>query len=51
VLVALTGYGQKADRDPSFASGFDHHFVKPVTVAYPVDVINAAPARISGRDD
>ena len=29
-LVALTGYGQPADRELSRASGFDHHLVKPV---------------------
>jgi len=30
VLVALTGYGQEADRLRSRASGFDHHLVKPI---------------------
>ena len=29
-LVALTGYGQREDRERAFAAGFDHHFVKPV---------------------
>ena len=29
-LIALTGYGQPSDRELSFASGFDHHLVKPV---------------------
>jgi PAS domain S-box-containing protein len=28
--IALTGYGQAADRVQSQAAGFDHHFVKPV---------------------
>lgn len=27
-LIALTGYGQKTDRDRAFAAGFDHHLVK-----------------------
>ena len=27
-LIALTGYGQKEDRDRAFAAGFDHHLVK-----------------------
>jgi signal transduction histidine kinase len=31
-LIALTGYGQKADRHRSRAAGFDHHLVKPVDV-------------------
>jgi PAS domain S-box-containing protein len=30
VLVALTGYGQAADRQRSMDAGFDHHLVKPV---------------------
>jgi signal transduction histidine kinase len=29
-LVAITGYGQEADRARTAAAGFDHHFVKPV---------------------
>jgi CheY-like chemotaxis protein len=30
VLIAITGYGQGADRQSSQKAGFDHHFVKPV---------------------
>lgn len=29
-LVAVTGWGQAADREASAAAGFDHHLVKPV---------------------
>lgn len=29
-LIAVTGYGQPADRGRSEAAGFDHHLVKPV---------------------
>jgi signal transduction histidine kinase/CheY-like chemotaxis protein len=29
-LIAITGYGQEADRARTAAAGFDHHFVKPV---------------------
>ena len=29
-LVAVTGWGQDADRDQAFAAGFDYHWVKPV---------------------
>ena len=29
VLVALTGYGQEADRQTSMQAGFDYHLVKP----------------------
>jgi CheY-like chemotaxis protein len=32
-LVALTGYGQQADRKRSAEAGFDAHLVKPVTPA------------------
>ena len=31
-LVALTGWGQAADRDRVAAAGFDHHLLKPVGV-------------------
>jgi two-component system CheB/CheR fusion protein len=31
-LVALTGYGQEADRQRAMEAGFDHHLLKPVTV-------------------
>jgi CheY-like chemotaxis protein len=30
IVVALTGWGQKNDRDESKEAGFDHHLVKPV---------------------
>jgi CheY-like chemotaxis protein len=29
MLVAITGYGQKSDRQCSQEAGFDHHLVKP----------------------
>ncbi|HUP81696.1 MAG TPA: ATP-binding protein, partial [Pirellula sp.] len=29
VLIALTGYGQEADRQTALQAGFDHHLVKP----------------------
>ncbi|CAG4890334.1 hybrid sensor histidine kinase/response regulator [Paraburkholderia gardini] len=32
LLIALTGYGQERDRQLSREAGFDHHFVKPVSV-------------------
>jgi signal transduction histidine kinase len=28
-LIALTGYGQKDDRERAAAAGFDYHFIKP----------------------
>ena len=33
VLVAVTGYGQDADRQRSQEAGFDHHLVKPANLA------------------
>jgi len=33
VLIALTGWGQEADRRRSHEAGFDHHLVKPVSLA------------------
>ncbi len=33
LLIAITGWGQDADRVLSRAAGFDHHLVKPVDIA------------------
>jgi CheY-like chemotaxis protein len=30
LLVAVTGWGQKEDRNRSQQAGFDHHLIKPV---------------------
>jgi CheY-like chemotaxis protein len=30
VLIAVSGYGQQADRNRAQEAGFDHHLVKPV---------------------
>jgi signal transduction histidine kinase len=32
-LIALTGWGQREDRERSHGAGFDHHLVKPVALA------------------
>lgn len=32
VLVALTGWGQAADRERILGSGFDHHLIKPADI-------------------
>jgi CheY-like chemotaxis protein len=33
MLIALTGYGQDADKHRSEQAGFNHHLVKPVDLA------------------
>jgi PAS domain S-box-containing protein len=43
-LIALTGYGRDEDRERCRASGFDHHFVKPVEPARLDEVL----ARLAG---
>jgi signal transduction histidine kinase/ActR/RegA family two-component response regulator len=45
VLVALTGYGQQADRLRSMTAGFAAHLVKPLEAAQLVDVIERCAAR------
>jgi phosphotransferase system HPr (HPr) family protein len=30
VIIAITGYGQEADRQRAFAAGCDHHLLKPI---------------------
>jgi CheY-like chemotaxis protein len=30
ILVAVTGWGQEADRERAFGCGFDHHLTKPI---------------------
>ena len=39
MIVALTGYGQEADRLRASAAGFDHHLVKPVDLDVVRDLI------------
>ncbi|QBE66597.1 PAS domain-containing hybrid sensor histidine kinase/response regulator [Pseudoduganella lutea] len=47
-LIALSGYGQAADRAAAVASGFDLYFVKPVDVAKLVAALGeVSPRRLS----
>ncbi len=41
VLVALTGYGQLADKQRAFTAGFDHHLVKPVDMDSLMEIIRS----------
>jgi CheY-like chemotaxis protein len=44
MFIALTGYGQQADRLRSEAAGFEHHLVKPVDLAHLTRLIDAFQA-------
>ena len=39
VIVALSGYGQEADKQQSRASGFDGHLVKPLNLDALTDLL------------
>jgi len=43
VFIALTGYGQREDRDLAAAAGFQHHFTKPADPRAIHDVITRRP--------
>lgn len=45
VLVAVTGYGQDADKKKAYAAGFDHYLTKPVDI----DELNGLLAGIGAR--
>ena len=49
-LIAVTGYGQPADRARSAAAGFDHHLVKPVDPAGLTEAIQSRAARATAYD-
>ena len=44
-LIALTGWGQDADRERALAAGFDHHLVKPVAIPLLVDLLQRIDRR------
>jgi signal transduction histidine kinase len=54
ILIAVTGYGQVADRQNSQAAGFDAHIIKPVDVAKLIAVLDglfaAKPASLASSD-
>ena len=43
VLIALTGWGQRRDRERTRAAGFDHHLVKPAGIDAIVAALRGAP--------
>ena len=46
ILVALTGYGQPADRERSLAAGFNHHLTKPVDPAALLRLLESEPEHV-----
>jgi CheY-like chemotaxis protein/anti-sigma regulatory factor (Ser/Thr protein kinase) len=48
LLIALTGYGQAADRERAIAAGFDRHLVKPVEVKTIRAILDDALSGIPG---
>ena len=49
-LVAVTGWGQVADRNRAFEAGFDHHWVKPIEPAAAIAFCDAAATARSGGE-
>jgi PAS domain S-box-containing protein len=45
-LVAVTGWGQDADKNEAFAAGFDHHWVKPIEPSAALDLAAATAPRV-----
>jgi CheY-like chemotaxis protein/nitrogen-specific signal transduction histidine kinase len=44
-LIAVTGYGQEADRNRTAAAGFAHHLVKPIDIQELVSLLERVPAQ------
>jgi CheY-like chemotaxis protein len=52
-LVAMTGYGQEADKERALAAGFDVHLVKPVAaedLKQVLSKLSAIEERDAGRN-
>jgi CheY-like chemotaxis protein len=49
LIVAISGYGQEADRRASLDAGFDAHWVKPVDAARLRDLIAQRAAEAAER--
>lgn len=47
-VIALTGYGQEADRDRTREAGFDGHLVKPVDPALLLRLVSDMPQATEG---
>jgi CheY-like chemotaxis protein len=43
-LIAVTGYGQRTDRERSALAGFEHHLVKPLDLGKLESASRRSPA-------
>jgi CheY-like chemotaxis protein len=50
VLIAVTGYGQPADRERSREAGIDHHLLKPVDWGVLRSLLSPSEAVAGGHD-
>lgn len=48
LIVALTGWGQEADRRRSAAAGIDHHLIKPLDLAALQKILDSLPTPGAG---
>ena len=46
MIIALTGWGQPADREKTTAAGFDHHMVKPIEMRALMNLVRAERATL-----
>lgn len=51
LFVALTGYGQEADRDRSRAAGFDYHLVKPLDPPQLLRLVETLPEQAASGEN
>ena len=47
VLIAMTGYGDQADRQRSFEAGFNHHLVKPADFRIVQEILATVKVKIN----
>jgi CheY-like chemotaxis protein len=50
VLIAITGWGQEADRRKAYISGFDYHLTKPVDAPALREILAGTGARMAMRE-
>ena len=48
LIVAITGWGQREDRERAREAGFDHHFTKPVDVDRLMELVDRERPRPRG---